>query len=204
MIVDFPHWATRELLMNAICHRDYESNGPVQFYQYDDRIEIMNPGGLYGKVTPDIFPVVNDYRNGFVAEGMKVLGFVNRYRRGVQAVQDELRSNGNGEADFKLHLGTAFLVVENIANKDSNKDSNKETNKETNKEKQIKIQIEIICRMIQDNPNCTYKDLMKSLGVGYSTVYERVKMLKQKGIIRREGSLYNGKWIIDKNIYLHF
>ena len=196
MIVDYPHWATRELLMNAICHRDYESNGPVQFYQYDDRIEIMNPGGLYGKATPDNFPLVNDYRNGIVAEGMKVLGFVNRYSRGVQAVQDELRSNGNGEADFKLHLGTAFLVVENIANKDSNK--------ETNKEKQIKIQIEIICRMIQDNPNCTYKDLMKSLCVGYSTVYERVKMLKQKGIIRRVGGLYNGKWIIDKNIYLQF
>lgn len=49
MRVDYPHWATRELLMNAICHRDYEGNGPVQFYQYDDRIEILNPGGLYGK-----------------------------------------------------------------------------------------------------------------------------------------------------------
>lgn len=86
IVVDYPHWATRELLMNAICHRDYEGNGPVQFYQYDDRIEIMNPGGLYGKATPENFPFVNDYRNGVVAEGMKVLGFVNRYSRGVQAV----------------------------------------------------------------------------------------------------------------------
>ena len=113
--VDYPHWATRELLMNAICHRDYEGNGPIQFYQYDDRIEIMNPGGLYGKATPENFPYVNDYRNGVVAEGMKVLGFVNRYSRGVQTVQDELKSNGNGEAEFKLHLGTAFLVVERIS-----------------------------------------------------------------------------------------
>lgn len=84
--LDYPHWATRELLMNAVCHRDYEGNGPVQFYQYDDRIEIMNPGGLYGKATPENFPYVNDYRNGVVAEGMKVLGFVNRYSRGVQTV----------------------------------------------------------------------------------------------------------------------
>lgn len=115
MIVDYPHWATRELLMNAVCHRDYESNGPVQFYQYDDRIEIMNPGGLYGKATPENFPYVNDYRNGVVAEGMKVLGFVNRYSRGVQTVQDELKANGNGEAEFKLHLVTAFLVIEHIS-----------------------------------------------------------------------------------------
>lgn len=75
----------------------------------------MNPGGLYGKATPENFPYVNDYRNGVVAEGMKVLGFVNRYSRGVQAVQDELKMNGNGEAEFQLHLVTAFLVVEHLS-----------------------------------------------------------------------------------------
>ena len=66
-IVDYPSWAIRELLMNAVCHRDYEGNGPIQFYQYDDRIEILNPGGLYGKANPRNFPWVNDYRNGVVA-----------------------------------------------------------------------------------------------------------------------------------------
>ena len=115
MRVDYPQWATRELLMNAICHRDYEGNGPIQFYQYDDRIEILNPGGLYGKATPENFPYVNDYRNGVVAEGMKVLGFVNRYSRGIQAVQDELKESGNGEAEFNLNLGTAFLVIEQLS-----------------------------------------------------------------------------------------
>lgn len=78
-VMDYPHWATRELLMNAVCHRTYESNGPIQFYQYDDRIEIMNPGGLYGKGQRGNFPLVNDYRNPIVAEAMKVLGFVNRF-----------------------------------------------------------------------------------------------------------------------------
>jgi ATP-dependent DNA helicase RecG len=96
--------------MNAVCHRDYESNGPVQFYQYDNRIEILNPGALYGKATPQNFPWVNDYRNAVIAEAMKVLGFVNRFSRGVQRVQDELRSNGNVQAEFRLDLETAFLV----------------------------------------------------------------------------------------------
>ena len=156
-----------------------------------------NPGGLYGKATPENFPYVNDYRNGVVAEGMKVLGFVNRYSRGVQAVQDELRANGNGEADFKLHLGTAFLVVENIANKETNK----EANKETNKEKQIKRQLGIICNMIRENPASTYGDFMNALGIGYSSVYERVKFLKQKGVLRREGGLYGGRWLINEGLY---
>ena len=58
----------------------------------------------------------NDYRNGVVAEGMKVLGFVNRYRRGVQAVQDELKANSNGEAEFILNLGGGcILVIEHLS-----------------------------------------------------------------------------------------
>ena len=109
-IIDYPHWAMRELLMNAVCHRDYEGNGPIQFYQYDNRIEIINPGGLYGKATEENFPTVNDYRNPIIAEGMKVLGFVNRFSRGVFRVEDELKENGNGKPNFQLNLGTAFLV----------------------------------------------------------------------------------------------
>ena len=64
---------TRELLMNAIMHRDYESNAPVAFYEYDDHIEIQNAGGLYGKVSANNFPNVSDYRNPFIAEAMEVL-----------------------------------------------------------------------------------------------------------------------------------
>ena len=117
IVIDYPHWATRELLMNAICHRDYESNGPIQFYQYDDRIEILNPGGLYGKANPQNFPYVNDYRNSTVAEALKVLGFVNRFSRGVIRVKEELQENGNGDPQFSLDLVTAFLVVESISSK---------------------------------------------------------------------------------------
>ena len=103
-LMDYPHWATRELLMNAICHRTYESNGPIQFYQYNDRIELMNPGGLYGKVNAQNFPFVNDYRNPVIAEAMKVLGFVNRFSRGIIRVKEELKENGNGEPEFSLDL----------------------------------------------------------------------------------------------------
>ena len=111
----YPYWATRELLMNAIMHRDYESNAPVAFYEYDNRIEIQNAGGLYGKVSANNFPNVSDYRNPFIAEAMKVLGYVNRFSRGVYRVQKELEENGNGKASFDFSLITAFRVVEPIS-----------------------------------------------------------------------------------------
>ena len=58
---------------------------------------------------------MNDYRNLVVAEGMKVLGFVNRFSRGVLQVQDKLEENGNGLPEFDLSLITAFLVTERIS-----------------------------------------------------------------------------------------
>ena len=112
MIADYPDWATRELLMNAICHRDYSSSGPIQFYQYNDRIEIQNHGGLFGRATVENFPFVNDYRNIVVAEAMKVLGYVNRHSRGVIKVQKDLAANGNGEAVYDFGYQTALLVKE--------------------------------------------------------------------------------------------
>lgn len=111
-VSDYPYWATRELLVNALIHREYNSNGPVQFYQYDDRIEFLNHGGLYGRVNSENFPKVNDYRNPIVADAVRVLGFANRFSRGVARVEKELVENGNGEPKFDLTLKTAFAVTE--------------------------------------------------------------------------------------------
>ena len=106
-----------ELDKDSVCRkfRRTASDGKpynVQFYQYADRIEIENHGGLYGRANEQNFPNVNDYRNLIVAEGMKVLGFVNRQSRGVQKVQRELRENENGEAVYDFGYQTAVLVCE--------------------------------------------------------------------------------------------
>ena len=76
-VFNYPFKALRELLMNAVMHRDYQSNMPIRLYQYDEHIEVMNPGGLYGQARPENFPYVNDYRNSVVAEMMRTLNYVN-------------------------------------------------------------------------------------------------------------------------------
>ncbi len=98
----YPAAAIRELLLNAVMHRSYESNAPIRLYWFADRVEIQNPGGLYGEASPENFPEQNDYRNPVVAEAMKVLGYVNKYGRGVIRAQAELRDNGNPPAEFEL------------------------------------------------------------------------------------------------------
>lgn len=91
---NYSYWALRELTMNAIMHRNYDSNSPIYIYEFVSRIEIVNPGGLYGDVTPTNFPYASDYRNIAIAESMKRLGYVNRFNYGVQNAIKELEMNG--------------------------------------------------------------------------------------------------------------
>src|SRR5512142_1478110 len=74
----YPFDALREVCINAIMHRNYESsNAPVRIAWFDDRIEVTNPGGPFGQVRADNFDRVNDYRNPSLAAAMKSLGYVN-------------------------------------------------------------------------------------------------------------------------------
>ena len=118
-VLDYPYWATRELLMNAICHRDYESNGPVLFYQYDDRIELLNPGGLYGKARPENFPWVNDYRNSVVAEALKVMGFVIRRHHALTSIRKKTSlapATLKGTTNHPIDNDNGFCYARHVGN----------------------------------------------------------------------------------------
>ncbi len=110
-VTDYPPVAIRELLLNAIMHRSYESNAPVHFYWYADRIEIQSPGGLYGMASPENFPRQTDYRNPVVSEALATLGYVNAFGRGVIRAQDALRRNGNPEAEFTFEATHVLATV---------------------------------------------------------------------------------------------
>ncbi len=110
-VSNYPYNALREFIMNAIMHRDYESNAPIYIYEYIDRIEISNSGGLYGDVRPENFPNASVYRNPVIAEIMKNKGYVNRFNFGIQDAQRKLAENNNPPAEFDLSLITRFLVT---------------------------------------------------------------------------------------------
>ncbi len=107
---DYPEWALRELFHNAVIHRDYQSNTPVRFYWFADRIEIQSAGGLYGEVTAATLTRRNSYRNPVIAEAMKAMAYVNRYGYGIQRAQDLLAANGNPPAEFEID-DKVFLVT---------------------------------------------------------------------------------------------
>ncbi len=109
---DYPIVALQQLARNAIMHRAYEgTNAPVRVYWFSDRIEIQNPGGLYGQVNEQNFGTgITDYRNPLIAEIMHHLGFAQRFGLGIPLARQELEKNGNPPAKFLVEA-THFTVI---------------------------------------------------------------------------------------------
>lgn len=98
---DYPPAAIRELVLNAVMHRNYDgTSSPTRINWFEDRVEIQNPGGLYGHVTPANFTTMSDYRNPILAEAMKALGYVDRFGVGISRAKSALLKNGNPEPEF--------------------------------------------------------------------------------------------------------
>ncbi len=112
MVYDYPSRALHELLVNAVIHRNYEgSTAPVLINHFDDRIEILSPGSLFGDLTPEDFPRGTSYRNPILAEAARALGFVNRYGRGIAIAQAELHRNQSAEARFDFGPNHFLVTV---------------------------------------------------------------------------------------------
>ena len=101
----YPLPALQELVRNAVMHRSYEGgNSPIQVYWFDKHIEIINPGGAYGDITPDNFgqPGLLAYRNPNLADAMRVTGLVQRYGLGIPLVRRELRNNQQPPPTYRV------------------------------------------------------------------------------------------------------
>lgn len=113
---DYPFEALEQLIRNALLHRTYDaSTMPVKVYWYSDRIEIINPGGLYGEVNPEtIWQNVTAYRNPLLAEGLKSLGVVERFGYGLIKARRALEMNGNPPLKTQFESNHTLFKLEKI------------------------------------------------------------------------------------------
>jgi len=107
----YPEIALREALLNAFVHADYRIAGPIMVKQFRNRLEISNPGGLVGGVTPDNIlrhePVA---RNPSLVDALTRLRLVNRSNLGVRRMYHALLIEGK-EPPVIIDEGEAVRVI---------------------------------------------------------------------------------------------
>lgn len=108
---DYPPRALRELFVNAVIHRSYEFPSPILINHFADRLEILNPGGLYPDLSERDFESRTAYRNPILAEAARVLGYANRFGRGITVARTELRKNASPDPEFLIRENFFHVIV---------------------------------------------------------------------------------------------
>lgn len=129
---EYPVTAVREAIINALVHRDYSIHTegmPIQIIMYEDRLEIRNPGGLYGRIRVDqLGKVQPDTRNPVLASALEVLGVTENRYSGIPTIRKEMEKYGLREPEFIDERGNFAVIFYKEAKKmvrevDSNEDT---------------------------------------------------------------------------------
>ena len=116
-VLEYPIKAIREIILNSLIHRDYSihtENEPIRLTIFDDRIEISNPGGLYGRLSIDeLGKVHSDIRNPFIASILEILEVTENRYSGIPTIYAEMKKAGLMEPKFESVRGTFKVTLYN-------------------------------------------------------------------------------------------
>ena len=104
--LEYPFEAVRELLVNAVAHRDYNIQGDnIHLNIFSDRLEVLSPGGLPGPVTLDNLLKARFSRNAVIVQVLADLGYVERLGYGLDRVVMVLRQSNLRQPNFEEAAG---------------------------------------------------------------------------------------------------
>ncbi len=111
---DYPNNAVREAILNALMHRDYSIHTegmPIYLKIFSDRFELSNPGGLYGRLTPDTLGHIQpDTRNPVIANALEIMDISENRYSGIPTIRRELAEAGMQPPEFLDQHGE-FTVI---------------------------------------------------------------------------------------------
>jgi ATP-dependent DNA helicase RecG len=109
---EYPPFAVREALVNAVCHRDYRMRGSsIEIRMYTDRLEIISPGGLPAYITVDNIVEEHYSRNPRIVNGLYQWGYIEELGLGVDRMIEDMVKEGHPPPEFeaKPHRFTVRL-----------------------------------------------------------------------------------------------
>ena len=198
-----PEAALRETLLNALCYKQYQSGVPIQISVYEDKLYIANCACL-----PENWTVENLMRkhasspyNPNIAHVFYLAGFIESWGRGIEKICSECEKDGVPQPVYTINPGDIMIefsapedwIIHSVTSKVTEKVTEKVTDNLDEKSLQI-------LSLLSEDPAYTSSVISEKLGISRKTVSQRLKKMKERGIVERIGSDRKGYWNIKNNL----
>lgn len=178
---ELPVTAIREMIVNAVCHRNYMDNSCIQVAVYDDRIEVTSPGMLYGGLTlEEAVSGRSKIRNRIIADIFSRMEIIEEWGTGIRRILHRAKEYGLPEPEF-MEIGDTFRV--NLF---------KKADKKADK---IFLRQRLILDYIEENGFITNKEAREILGLADSTTKRFLKYMVETNLLLEKGQRKSRKYI---------
>lgn len=190
---EIPASAVAEAIINAIAHRDYSSSGSVQIELFADRLVIRNPGTINPAITKEeLFEEHSSFpNNSLIADQLYQTKHIEKFGTGFTDLVNDCRAAGlrdpvvnDSKSDFTVTIYRPLIAKV------------KGEHGIANKPQIMKVKDADIIAVIQKYPELSISDLANKLQITGQMMRYRMDLLRQFGILRREGARRNGRWVI--------
>ncbi len=198
--LEYPVAALREMLLNALVHRNYLGS-MTQIKVFDDRLSIWNAGLLPGELTIEkLFQLHESLpRNPLIAEVCYRAGYIDSWGRGVEKITEACRQAGLARPVIEERNGgiaVELLKKRTSVKKISDRPENDFGTISERVRKEIGIEPARALNVIRRHPEYSAAQIARQLAKTPRTVENYIAKLKKAGIIVRRGPKLGGYWEI--------
>lgn len=185
---EYPEFAWKELIVNAVAHRDYSIRGTdIQIKMFDDRLTVESPGTLPGIVRLNNMRQVHFSRNPKIAQFLHEYEYVQEFGEGVDRLYEEMEAAGLPQPEYKAESFMLYATIRNkgagMVSADESRHLGSSGQDETQVRTQVKTQDEILAFCAEPHSkaeiaeHCGYKNTK-----GFTLRY--LKPLLERGQLR--------------------
>ncbi|NAT10705.1 transcriptional regulator [ANME-1 cluster archaeon AG-394-G06] len=220
-IPQYPEEAYREVIVNAIMHRDYfDKSSDIMVEVYRNKIVVFNPGGLVKWLKPEEFGTISKTRNPIIASLLARTIFVEKLGTGINRIMRAMKSSNLPAPEFKFYEHSFYTTlsdktmikgavtepqktvektgqkIQNLSRKElltllENTVGSKLVEKVGSK--LVENQLKIVLLILEDE-KITKNKMSEILNISDTAVDKNILKLKNLGIIKRVGPAKGGHW----------
>ena len=177
----------REAWLNACLHNRWSRQTPPAVYVFDNRIEIVSVGGLpEGLTLEEFYEGKSKPVNLELQQIMVQLDYIEQTGHGVPLIVSRY---GKEVFDITENFITVTIPFNNVKEKGRLQRDEGFVPDECDRK---------ILNLMEEDSGITVRGLSEQMGLGMTTITKHIRVLREMGVIEREGSKKSGQWRVNK------